>query len=62
MVPSETEKTCDESRHGKIQCRIVATQKRLKLEASWAGYWHNVEEYVKTCPRCKKKKKKLYTK
>lgn len=27
MVPSETEKTCDKSVHGKIQYRIVATQK-----------------------------------
>ena len=39
--------------HDDIHCRVVATQKRIKLEAWWPGYSQDVKEYIKRCKKCK---------
>ena len=36
-----------------IYCGVVAQQKRIKLEALWPGYSRDIEEYIKSCKKCK---------
>ena len=36
-----------------ILCGVLATHKRMNLDARWPGYLRDVEEYLKRCKKCK---------
>ena len=54
IIPPETQrKLVIKSVHDDIHCGVVATHKRIKLEAWWPGYSRDVKEHIKRCKKYK---------
>ena len=53
IIPPETQTKLVIKNVHDIHCGVVATQKRIKLEAWWLGYSRDIKEYIKRCKKCK---------